>query len=90
MSIDEVRKEMNKLVREWKKNPLSMEDFRQADFKIFVADQGYVRNPWTKYYPIRKSALGKIIIEGTGDNSIPYELFEQIEELFSATRCHLG
>ena len=34
--------------------------------------------------------IGKIIIEGTCDNIIPYELFDIIENLFNADREHLG
>ena len=36
------------------------------------------------------SMHGKIIIMSTGDNSIPYELFEFIETKFNAKRIHLG
>lgn len=33
---------------------------------------------------------GDIIISGTGDNSIPYEFFDIIENTFNAERYHLG
>ncbi len=38
----------------------------------------------------REELIGKIIIEGTSDNVIPYELFELIERKFDAERIHLG
>lgn len=31
-----------------------------------------------------------VIIESTGDNSLPYALFDYIEALFSASRVHIG
>jgi len=31
-----------------------------------------------------------LIIKGSRDNSIPYELIDEIEELFNAKRYHLG
>lgn len=37
-----------------------------------------------------KENIGKIIIEGTEDNSIPHELFDRIENLFNARSYHLG
>jgi len=36
------------------------------------------------------NALGKVLIESEDDNSIPYQLFEIIEEAFDATRIHMG
>ena len=39
---------------------------------------------------LKKSLIGKIIIEGVEDNNIPYELFDLIESKFSAERLHLG
>lgn len=38
----------------------------------------------------RKGNIGKIIIEGTGDNDIPYERFDEIEKTFNASGEHLG
>ena len=34
--------------------------------------------------------IGKTIITSTSDNSIPYDLWEIIEDLFNADRHHLG
>lgn len=33
---------------------------------------------------------GDIILQGASDNSIPYDLFDQIEETLNASRLHLG
>lgn len=90
MSIREVKKEMNRIVREWRKDPGNSQDFRQDDFTIFIADREFVRDPQNKHYSVRKKAFGKIIIEETSDNSIPWKLFDQIKEIFTATECHLG
>ncbi len=38
----------------------------------------------------KESNIGKIIIESVCDNTIPYNMFEWIEEAFSAKRYHLG
>lgn len=38
----------------------------------------------------KRENIGKIIIESRTDNSIPYEMFEWIEEAFCAKRYHLG
>lgn len=49
-------------------------------------------NPLKYYYnnqPIQELD-GKIIIIGEGDNSIPYDHFDWIENIFNARRHHLG
>jgi len=38
----------------------------------------------------REENVGKIIIESTEDNSIPWEIIDWIESAFSAKRWHLG
>lgn len=38
----------------------------------------------------KEENIGKIIIEGDGDNSIPYELFEEINDTFAANNWHLS
>ena len=44
------------------------------------------------YYDLAKLKEGVLIIEGTSDNSIPYEMFDMIEARFNyaVTRVHLG
>ncbi len=38
----------------------------------------------------REQYEGRVIISSQSDNSIPYELFEEIESLFNADRMHMG
>jgi hypothetical protein len=42
------------------------------------------------YFKEIKYDKSKIVIEGSTDNSIPYELFGLIEKAFGAYRIHLG
>lgn len=43
-----------------------------------------------KHSPRRKYLIGNIVIYGVDDNSIPYEMFDEIQSLFGANRYHLG
>lgn len=45
---------------------------------------------WDGYGYEKKENIGKIIIKGSDDNIIPYELFDMIEDVFDADRKHLG
>ncbi len=45
---------------------------------------------WQEYYPQLGKSSGKIVIDSVEDNSIPYDLFDEIERKFKATRSHLG
>ena len=38
----------------------------------------------------REEIIGKLIIQGKEDNSIPYALFELISQKFNANRIHMG
>jgi hypothetical protein len=38
----------------------------------------------------REENIGKVIIQGAYDNSIPYEMFNFIEEVFNTSSEHLG
>jgi len=58
---------------------------------------GYIgedkNNKWDVFEENRiqvKTTVGRIVIDSESDNSIPYELFELIEEAFDAIRLHLG
>jgi len=60
----------------------------------FIAEEGYLKD-WIMddhEYENEKirSAPGKVVIESAGDNSIPYCLFELLEDRFDAIRIHLG
>ena len=53
--------------------------------------QNYLQDWKEKNYEgLRKNLIGSIIIESTSDNTIPYELFDIIENSFNASRHHLG
>lgn len=43
---------------------------------------------YTKYE--KKQLIGKIVIERTSDNIIPYEIFDLITQTFNTDRIHLG
>lgn len=68
----------------------------EMDGWIFGKDAPYqnarVGNSFTDRAVIGKESDldGKLIINGVGDNSIPYTLFDLIEEGFNGTRLHLG
>jgi len=55
--------------------------------KHIIEDTEYGNDGWDYE---KKENIGKIIIEGTDDNIIPYELFDIIEKVFNASREHLG
>jgi hypothetical protein len=90
MRICEVRRMLEKLLdmhNEFMNEDLSFDDvFRQP----FIADEAYTKGEWAGHYRYIADSKGKVIIESAGDNSIPYEMFDYIEEKFDAVRCHLG
>lgn len=90
MSVDEVREKLEKMVEflnDFNDGFLTFDDvFRDP----FIADEEYCSGEWADYYPTIKNSKGKMIIESAGDNSIPYEMFDLIEDRFNAVRCHLG
>ena len=48
---------------------------------------------WGKYYPFlaTKGRLkGRIVLMGNGDNSVPYDLWDEIRTTFNAQSAHLG
>lgn len=60
--------------------------------EVKIADEKCVKDmeEWKEYYSNLKIKKGDIIIKGIDDNSIPYEFFDVIEELFDVLRYHLG
>jgi len=62
------------------------------NFLIYVyTKEKYDKNPKERYWDYeKKENIGKIMIEGSGDNIIPYELWDTIERVFNANREHLG
>lgn len=63
-------------------------DFKDWDL-YDKADKEWVRR---NFDVIKEGVLGMVVIIGTGDNSIPYELFDAIESLFekNSHRIHMG
>jgi len=90
MSVDEVREKLEKMVEflnEFDDENLTFDEiFRDP----FIADEEYCGGEWADHYPTIKNSKGKIIIESAWNSSIPYEMFEFIENKFEAIRCHLG
>lgn len=56
----------------------------KKDGMVFDASDFYDMQDYSEDYE------GKVIIYSAGDNTIPYSLFEIIEEAYNATRLHLG
>ena len=69
-------------------NAITEEDFDNI-FNVFeYTRKMYDENCGWDYE--NESNIGKIIIESTSDNSIPYEMFEWIENIFNSDKYHLG
>lgn len=58
----------------------------KSDVKLIRQYFKEATQTWPEYKPVD----GRILIYSAGDNSIPYELFELIENYFDAVRIHLG
>ena len=56
----------------------------EADDRMYAGYDGL-----SDIYP-DETSVGKIIIEGSADNAVPYPLFEWIENIFQGNRIHLG
>lgn len=89
MDLTEVRRDLFKMLDFYNDLYKTKMEFEEVfcDPRIGTKkDDSYLQND----YGFPESAKGKILIESTSDNSIPYELFELIENRFDARRCHLG
>jgi len=58
-------------------------------YEIEVCNKKVAKDYVSEWYDINISP-GDIIIKSSCDNSIPYSIFEIIEERFNAKRYHLG
>jgi len=66
-------------------------DKKSKEYLGYIADWIFGENPqYVRCVKEKKDMNGKLIINGSEDNSVPYELFELIENFFSGTRVHLG
>ena len=64
--------------------------FSEVFEKPFVFTKNMVSNEKYRWDYETKKSIGKVIIEGCDDNSIPVDLQDEIENVFNATREHLG
>ena len=91
MSVGEVREKLQKMLNGHNEMTGDNLIFNEIFAEPFVADNSYCKdNGWADYYAAVREAKGKIIIEGIGDNSVPYEMWEYIIRAFDAERCHFG
>lgn len=90
MSVDQVREKLVVLLNAHNELFGTSLSFYEVFDDPFVADDSYCNSEWADYHRPMREAKGKVIIESVGDNSIPYEMWRYIEELFAADRCHLG
>ena len=65
-------------------------DFEDMFNEPFIATKKYEREMQKDWGSAPLEIEGKIIINGNSDNSIPYTLFEVIQDVFKATRIHMG
>jgi hypothetical protein len=89
--IKELLQELLDLYNKGTDEYLLYEDVFNDPF-IYTKEMFLKVDPEYKYnYGYEKEEnLGKIIIRGTSDNSIPYGLFDLIEIFFSTDKYHLG
>lgn len=78
----------------WIDNPKTEED-RQANSIV----REHIEEAWEEYQTgwiasnldtLQSKYVGNIIVSSKGENSIPYGLFDMIEESLNAQRIHLG
>lgn len=105
-SIDEIEEILKQLVKDYNKevkNGYHSEyatkiTYKDAFNKPYIYtkesleryEKEYANSSWGGWGYETGNTVGKIIISGSGDNSIPYELFDKIENLFSGHSYHLG
>ena len=86
-----VDSKMRKIIEFW--NEISGCTYALDCYTIFKVDKEYIKkinDEWEFPDKLFKDDLGKIVIEGKQDNSMPYQTFEIIENVFNAHRYHLG
>ena len=103
-SIEQITKELGHLLEVYNEMTNSHESFGKVFELPFIGNDSntkdirdylsvYKKDPSffvTFHGSAWKNPIGKVIICSTGDNSIPYELFDLIESTYDATRIHLG
>jgi hypothetical protein len=91
MTVEEVEESLHQLLDFYNEFCGLNLEFDEVFKKPFFPDKNFVKEMnegWSHLY--NKYSEDKMVIESTDDNSIPYVLFDLIEEKFDAGRNHLG
>lgn len=103
-SIEQITKELGRVLEVYNKMTGSHESFGEVFELPFIGNDSntahildyldsYKKDPPFFFTPREttwENLVGKIIICSARDNSIPGELFDLIENVYDATRVHLG
>jgi hypothetical protein len=84
-TVDEVKTLLLHLLDTYNRLMNTSQAFDEVFGNIYIAKENSTDEDYG--YKIKK---GQLVIESSGDNAIPYSLFEIIEEAFNAERHHLG
>ncbi len=91
-SIETVKEILTKMVNVYD-DTLTFEDIFE-DPKLYTKkkfeEDKKTTSPEYEWGYEKEENIGSVMIYGTGDNSIPYELFELITHTFNASQHHLG
>lgn len=88
-TIEDAEKLMSDLVNLYAK--WFDDEFTKDDYTIEIMEKSYedyLVNDWE--FGHAKDCASKLMIQSTDDNSIPYCLFDIIEDALGLTRLHLG
>ena len=92
MSLVEVKQKLEEIVKAY--NLIYGHNFTFFEFfkePSLITEKTSELEEWQKYYERQlRNSIGKIVIFSAGDNTIPYSLFEIINDIFVATNIHLG
>lgn len=90
LSVTEVSEKLHKIHQlycEIYDDESSFTDCYEEPLYLTDAEKKEYFKYWTTHYEIPE---GNIIINSASDNSIPFDLFDMIENAFNARRIHLG
>ena len=93
MPLDEIKKKLNLMLDTYNKLHIIEKQYDDVFREPFIGDEKYEKDSisfFRKHYDNLPTVEDKVIIESADDNSIPYELWEQINFVFNAQRIHLG
>lgn len=89
MILRDIIKKYNIITSLEDRGPITFEETFNKPFIYTEEQYAEVDQKWAWGYE-KESNIGKVMIMGTGDNSIPYEIWEEIENIFNANSEHLG